>query len=78
MEQRKEFYYVRVLYISEDRADHADILMVCCGEERIEAKVSLHPSPHKLWVVTERMRSRIQVMEMSFLRRVPEISIRDG
>jgi len=32
---------------------------------------------HKLWVVIERMRSRIQVAEMSFLRRVAGLNLRD-
>ncbi|KAM4551690.1 putative transposon-derived protein F52C9.6 isoform 1-T3 [Odontesthes bonariensis] len=33
---------------------------------------------HELWVVTERTRSRIQAAEMSFLRRVSGLSLRDG
>ena len=32
---------------------------------------------HELWVVTERMRSRIQAAEMSFLRGVAGLSLRD-
>ncbi|XP_061642121.1 uncharacterized protein LOC133484062 [Phyllopteryx taeniolatus] len=32
---------------------------------------------HELWVVTERKRSRIQAAEMSFLRRVSGLSLRD-
>ncbi|KAK3523485.1 hypothetical protein QTP86_033979, partial [Hemibagrus guttatus] len=32
---------------------------------------------HELWVMTERVRSRIQVAEMSFLRRVAGCSLRD-
>ena len=32
---------------------------------------------HELWVMTERMRSRIQAAEMSFLRRVAGLSLRD-
>ncbi|XP_075957732.1 E3 ubiquitin-protein ligase CBL-B-B isoform X1 [Anarhichas minor] len=32
---------------------------------------------HELWVVTERTRSRLQVAEMSFLRRVAGLSLRD-
>ena len=31
---------------------------------------------HELWVVTERIRSRIQVAEISFLRRVGGCSLR--
>ncbi|PWA24275.1 hypothetical protein CCH79_00019954 [Gambusia affinis] len=33
---------------------------------------------HELWVMTERMRSRIQAAEMGFLRRVSGLSLRDG
>ena len=32
---------------------------------------------HKLWVVTERTRSRIQAAKMGFLRRVSGLSFRD-
>ncbi|TWW74379.1 hypothetical protein D4764_14G0003810 [Takifugu flavidus] len=32
---------------------------------------------HELWVMTERTRSRVQVAEMSFLRRVAGLSLRD-
>jgi len=32
---------------------------------------------HELWVVTRRMRLRIQAAEMSFLCRVPEFSLRN-
>ena len=32
---------------------------------------------HELWVVTERIRSQIQAAEMSFLRRVAELSLRE-
>ena len=32
---------------------------------------------HELWVVTERMRSRIQVAQMSFFRRVAGFSVRN-
>ena len=32
---------------------------------------------HELWVVTERTRLRIQVAEMSFLRRVAGLSLKD-
>ena len=32
---------------------------------------------HEVWVMTERIRSRIQVAKMSFLRRVAGISLRD-
>ncbi len=50
-----------------------------------EAKLSIYRSiyvptltyGHELWVMTERTRSRIQVAEMSFLRRVSGHSLRD-
>ncbi|XP_048009164.1 uncharacterized protein LOC125243494 [Megalobrama amblycephala] len=50
-----------------------------------EAKLSIYWSiyiptltyGHELWVMTERMRSRIQAVEMSFLRRVAGRSLRD-
>ena len=32
---------------------------------------------HELWVVTKRMRSRIKAAEMSFLRRMAGLSLRD-
>ncbi|KAK0136316.1 hypothetical protein N1851_027786 [Merluccius polli] len=32
---------------------------------------------HELWVMTERTRSRVQAAEMSFLRRVAGLSLRD-
>ena len=34
-------------------------------------------SGHELWVVTERTRSRVQAAEMSFLRRLAGLSLRD-
>ncbi|KAK3573216.1 hypothetical protein QTP86_015137, partial [Hemibagrus guttatus] len=50
-----------------------------------KAKLSIYQSiyvptltyGHELWVMTERVRSRIQAAEMSFLRRVAERSLRD-
>jgi len=50
-----------------------------------KAKLSIYQSiyvptltyGHELWVVTERTRSRIQAAEMSFLRRVSGLSLRD-
>ena len=33
---------------------------------------------HELWVVTERMRSRVQAAEMRYLRRVAGLTLRDG
>ncbi|KAK0156594.1 putative uncharacterized transposon-derived protein F52C9.6 [Merluccius polli] len=50
-----------------------------------KAKLSIYQSiyipaltyGHELWVMTERTRSRVQVAEMSFLRRVAGLSLRD-
>ncbi|KAK0141388.1 Ankyrin repeat domain-containing protein 13C-A [Merluccius polli] len=50
-----------------------------------KAKLSIYQSiyvpaltyGHELWVVTERTRSRVQAAEMSFLRRVAGLSLRD-
>ncbi|KAI3374811.1 hypothetical protein L3Q82_021033 [Scortum barcoo] len=57
------------------------------GEEGAESKgealdlpVNLPPTltyGHELWVMTERTRSQIQAAEMSFLRRVAGLSLRD-
>jgi len=59
------------------------VLMKVCFYEK--AKLSIYRSiyvptltyRHKLWVVTERMRSRIQAAKMSFLLRVAGLSLRD-
>ena len=50
-----------------------------------KAKLSIYQSiyvpaltyGHELWVMTERTRSRVQAAEMSFLRRVAGLSLRD-
>ena len=66
----------------------ADAEAVCCGEERVEPKgkdfnfyrsiyVPTLPYGHELWVVTERMRLRIQAAKMSFLCRVAGLNLRD-
>ncbi|TWW73603.1 hypothetical protein D4764_15G0009970 [Takifugu flavidus] len=54
-------------------------------ELRRKAKLSIYRSifiptltyGHELWVMTERTRSRVQAAEMSFLRRVAGLSLRD-
>ncbi|KAL4005315.1 hypothetical protein ACER0C_005028 [Sarotherodon galilaeus] len=54
-------------------------------ELSVKAKLSIYRSiyvptltyGHELWVVTERMRLRIQAAEMSFLRKVAGLSLRD-
>ena len=57
------------------------------GERELsqKAKLSIYrsiyiptlPYGHDLWVVTERMRSGLQAAEMSFLRRVAGLSLRE-
>lgn len=65
----------------------SDADAVCCGEERAEYEskavdlavyIPTLTCGHKLWVVTERIRSQVQVMEMSFLRMVSSFSLRNG
>ncbi|XP_065817852.1 uncharacterized protein [Labrus bergylta] len=59
--------------------------VVAKRELSLKAKLSIYRSiyittltyGHELWVVTERMRSRIQAAEISFLRRVAGLSLRD-
>ncbi|KAK0134381.1 hypothetical protein N1851_030038 [Merluccius polli] len=56
---------------------------LACGTP--EAKLSIYQSSyvpaltygHEVWVMTERTRSRVQAAEMSFLRRVAELTLRD-
>ena len=64
----------------------ANAEVVCCGEERAESECkAIYRSIYlptltygdELRVVTERIRSRIQVIEMSFLCRVSGLSLRD-
>ncbi|KAK3508331.1 hypothetical protein QTP70_021477, partial [Hemibagrus guttatus] len=74
--QVEEFKYLGVLFTSEERMDQ--------GAEP-EGELSIYQSiyvptltyGHELWVMTERVRSRIQVAKMSFLRRVAGHSLRD-
>ena len=61
------------------------LTVVVKRELSLKAKLSIYQSiyvptltyGHELWVVTERMRSRIQAAEMSFLCRVAGLSLRD-
>ena len=61
------------------RALHRSVLVK--RELSRKSKVSIYQSifayGHELWVVTERTRSRVQAAEMSFLRRVTGLSLRD-
>ncbi|KAK0146650.1 putative uncharacterized transposon-derived protein F52C9.6 [Merluccius polli] len=65
--QVEEFKYLGVLFTSKGR---------------LEREINRRVVPaltygHELWVVTERTRSRVQAAEMSFLRRVAGLSLRD-
>lgn len=54
-------------------------------ELRLEVKLSIYLSVyiqtftcgHEIWIVPERMRSQAQVIVMTFLHRVPGLSLRD-
>jgi len=61
LSQAKEFKYLGVLFTSEGKI-----------EEEIDRRIG-----QEFWVVTERTRSRIQATEMSFLRRVAGLNLRD-
>ncbi|MDG2594891.1 hypothetical protein P7M37_24235, partial [Vibrio parahaemolyticus] len=69
--QAREFKYLAVLYTSESRMERE-------MNRRFGAASAIYWSiyvptltyGHELWVVTERMRSRTQATEISFLRRV--------
>ncbi|TWW53113.1 R2 Retrovirus-related Pol polyprotein from type I retrotransposable element [Takifugu flavidus] len=71
--QVEEFKYLGVLFTMVKR------------ELSQKGKLSIHQSifvptltyGHELWVMTERTRSRVQVAEISFLRRVAGLSLRD-
>ncbi|TWW67330.1 hypothetical protein D4764_02G0003710 [Takifugu flavidus] len=71
--QVEEFKYLGVLFTMVKR------------ELSRKAKLSIYQSifvptltyGHELWVMTERTRSRVQAAEMSFLRRVAGLSLRD-
>uniref|UniRef100_A0A674MGB6 Reverse transcriptase domain-containing protein n=1 Tax=Takifugu rubripes TaxID=31033 RepID=A0A674MGB6_TAKRU len=73
--QVEEFKYLGVLFMSEGRME----------QEIDRRKLSIYRSifvptltdGHELWVMTERTRSRVQAAEMSFLRRVAGLSLRD-
>ncbi|TWW59701.1 hypothetical protein D4764_06G0012310 [Takifugu flavidus] len=72
--QVEEFKYLGILFTSEVKKELSR-----------KAKLSIYRSiyvpvltyGHQRWVMTERTRSRIQAAEMSFLRRVAGLSLRD-
>lgn len=44
----------------------------------MKRELLIYQAIYELWVVTERMRSRIQAARISFLRREAELSLCDG
>ncbi|KAK0144601.1 putative uncharacterized transposon-derived protein F52C9.6 [Merluccius polli] len=86
--QVEEFKYLGVLFTSEGRLEREIDRRIDAASARElsrKAKLSIYQSifvpaltyGHELWVVTERTRSRVQAAEMSFLRRVAGLSLRD-
>jgi len=87
--QGKEFKYLGVFTIEGkmeremDRPIGASAVMRALYRSVVvkrDLTVHLRSKPaygHKLWVVTERTRSRIQAAKMSFLRRVAGLSLKD-
>ncbi|TWW71090.1 hypothetical protein D4764_17G0005730 [Takifugu flavidus] len=83
----EEFKYLGVLFTSERRMEQEiDRRSVVVKRELSrKAKLSIYRSifvptltyGHELWVMTKRTRSRVQAAEMSFLRRVAGLSLRD-
>ena len=79
--QVKEFKYLRVLFMSEEKmvrvasdVDTEAVKKELSQRATLSICWSIYPSTltygHELWVVTKRMRLRIQAAEMSFLPRV--------
>ncbi|KAK3533855.1 hypothetical protein QTP70_032967 [Hemibagrus guttatus] len=83
----EEFKYLGVLFTSEGRMDHeidrwisAAAAVMWSMYRSVVVKSIYVPTltyGHELWVMTERIRSRIQAAEMSFLRSVVGRSLRD-
>ncbi|TWW69645.1 hypothetical protein D4764_18G0004510 [Takifugu flavidus] len=80
--QVEEFKYLGVLFTSEGRMEQEIDRRIGAASAVMR---TLHRSifvptltyGHELWVMTERTRSRVQAAEMSFLRRVAGLSLRD-
>ncbi|XP_056896310.1 transmembrane protein 269 isoform X2 [Takifugu flavidus] len=80
--QVEEFKYLGVLFTSEGRMEREIDRRIGAASAVMR---TLHRSifvptltyGHELWVMTERTRSRVQAAEMSFLRRVAGLSLRD-
>ncbi|TWW69397.1 hypothetical protein D4764_18G0002030 [Takifugu flavidus] len=83
----KELKYLGVLFMNEGRMEQEidRRTLVVKRELSRKAKLSIYQSifvptltyGHELWVMTERTKSRVQAAEMSFLRRVAGLSLRD-
>ena len=79
--QVEEFKYLGVLFTSEGRMEReTDGRIGRRRSSRIYRSIYVPTLTygHELWVVTERTRSRIQVAEMGFLRRVSGLSLTGG
>ncbi|TWW77616.1 hypothetical protein D4764_12G0010060 [Takifugu flavidus] len=90
--QVEEFKYLGVLFTSEGRMEQEidrrigaasavtrtlHRFVVVKRDQFISIFVPTLTYGHELWVMTERTRSRVQAAEMSFLRRVAGLSLRD-
>ncbi|TWW71143.1 hypothetical protein D4764_17G0006260 [Takifugu flavidus] len=86
--QVEEFKYLGVLFTSEGKMEQEIDRWIGVASARDlsqKAKLSIYrlifiatlTYGHELWVMTERTRSRVQAAEMSFLRRVAGLSLRD-
>ena len=90
--QVEEFNYLGVLFTSEGimereigRRIGAAAAVMRTLRQSVMGKISIYQSlyvltltyGHELWVVTKRMRSQVQRAEMSFLRRVAGLTLRD-
>ncbi|TWW62062.1 hypothetical protein D4764_04G0007090 [Takifugu flavidus] len=86
--QVEEFKYLGVLFTSEGRMEQeidrrigaASTVMRTLHRSVVIYRSIFVPTltyGHELWVMTERTRSRVQAAEMSFLRRVAGLSLRD-
>ena len=88
--QVEEFKYLGVLFTSEGRMEReidrrigaaSAVMRTLHGSIVVKIYQSIYVPAltygHELWVMTERTRSRVQAAEMSFLRRVAGLCLRD-
>ncbi|TWW60957.1 hypothetical protein D4764_05G0010470 [Takifugu flavidus] len=80
--QVEEFKYLGVLFKSEERMEQEIDRRIGAASAVMRTLHQLIFIPtltygHELWVMTEGTRSRVQAAEMSFLRRVTGLSLRD-